>query len=728
MSERSEIEVFQELEGLCKQPGIIDVVAFLCFKDTFIHANEGKIDAEVMAQQYDRSKLSRTELSTLVGLVCKHGCIEKALNIKELGMYASQIYSLFEELHSTFYNASDFKELLENKVLPNKILSSGIFMREAIFYAGEGVYKHQYRDLSQIRYQADNTWLKNNKGFLIEHATEVITAIEQFQLDNINSHVSAAKSLYLASYLPIFKFTAQALTNYSILPIGIITAVISALSAIPSEGMSEFNSVDDFNHRNAFPIIQLDNNVFITLQSYSLWEALYESPFFWFNQDKSYLTTASKHRGEFTEDFTAQRLVEVFGEENVYTNIDIFEGKNKTGEIDVLVTFGHVAFVIQAKSKKLTIPARKGNSNQLKSDFKKAVQDAYNQAFSCAELLQKQGVTFKHSNGDILKLEQNYKTIFPFCVISDYYPALASQARQFLDFEITEQIQFPCVMDISLIDLLAEMLETPLLFIDYIQKRCDFADSLISHHELTILATYLKQNLYFEDDFNMIMLEDDISAELELAMLARRDGFDAPKTPEGMLTAHADTYVGGILSDIEHSPDYCMLQLGCHLLSLSGDTKEQYNENIEKLINLYQKDGNHHDITFGFTENKSGLTIHCNDESISTAYKKLATHSEKRKYTCKADTWIGLCFCPIKKEIKFATYHEALWEQSDELDEIVKDLPRIGKQHSINYENEKSAGQISPREKPPIVNQAVKVGRNTQCPCGSGNKYKRCCY
>jgi hypothetical protein len=723
MSKRLETEVFQELEYLCKQPGIIDVVAFLCFKDTFIHANEGKIDAEVMAQQYDRSKLSRTELSTLVGLVCKHGIVEQAITKIELEQHVTHIYTLFEELHSTFYNPIDFKELLEKKVLPNKIFSSGTFMREAIFYAGEGVYKHQYRDLSQTRYRADNAWLNNNKGFLIENAAGVITAIEQFQLNNINSLISAAKSLYLPSYLPIFKFTVQDLTNYSVLPVEIITAVISALSAMPSEGMAEFNSVDDFNHRNAFPIIKLNENEFITLQSYSLWEALYESPFFWFSQDKSYSITASEHRGEFTENFTAERLAEVFGEENVFTNIDIFEGKNKTGEIDVLVSFGHIAFVIQAKSKKLTIPARKGNSNQLKSDFKKAVQDAYNQAFTCAELLQKQGVIFKHADGDILELEQNYKTIFPLCVVSDYYPALASQARQFLEYKVTEQIQFPYVMDISLIDLLAEMLETPLFFIDYIQKRCDFAESIISHHELTILATYLKQNLYFEDSFNMIMLDDDISAELELAMLARRDGFDAPKTPEGMLTAHADTYVGGILSDIEHSSDYCMLQLGGHLLSLSGDTKERYNKEIEQLINLYQKDGNHHDRTFGFTEEKSGLTIHCNDEGISTAYEKLATHCEKRKYTCKADTWLGLSFCPIKKKFKFATYHESLWEQSAELDEIVKDLPRIGKQHRISYQSDSSTNQRTPVER-----QTNRVGRNKPCPCGSGEKYKRCCY
>ncbi|MDA1229904.1 MAG: SEC-C metal-binding domain-containing protein, partial [Planctomycetota bacterium] len=28
---------------------------------------------------------------------------------------------------------------------------------------------------------------------------------------------------------------------------------------------------------------------------------------------------------------------------------------------------------------------------------------------------------------------------------------------------------------------------------------------------------------------------------------------------------------------------------------------------------------------------------------------------------------------------------------------------------------------------PPIVNDSPRVGRNDECPCGSGKKYKKCC-
>ena len=95
-----------------------------------------------------------------------------------------------------------------------------------------------------------------------------------------------------------------------------------------------------------------------------------------------------KHRGEFTENFSAERLKIVFGEDRVFTNIDIVDSeKTKAGEIDVLVVYANRAIILQAKSKRLTIAARKGNDNCLRNDFKQAIQEAYNQGYSCANLL-----------------------------------------------------------------------------------------------------------------------------------------------------------------------------------------------------------------------------------------------------------------------------------------------------------------------------------------------------
>ncbi|AYL67244.1 prepilin peptidase [Citrobacter werkmanii] len=732
---RTEQEIFDELEGISAQEGFWEVVAFFCWKDTFIHFSGEMLDGEAFAQAFDRTRLSRTELSTLIGLACKSGFNNKQLGLEELKERAEHIWQLLDELHRSFYPPLDIASLSEKFDAKNGDASPDFgkfmreltpngdknhFMREAIFYGGDGVFKHQYRDLSKRRYSLDEDWVKANKGFKISQAVEVISAIEQIQLEKANQSVSSAKSWPLPYHLPMFIFAISEVVTRSGLGEEVVEAVIAALSANPKEGMNCFKSVDDFNHKNAFPIIKIDEGTFVSFQAYSLWEALYESPFFWFNEDKTYKSIASKHRGAFTEDFTAERLALVFGEENVLTNIDIFDGKGKAGEIDVLVTFGVFAIVVQAKSKKLTIEARKGNSKQLEDDFKKAVQDAYDQAYLCSQLLQKKGYIFKDESGREINIQPNFKTIFPICIVSDHFPALAAQARHFLKYQTTNVIKHPYVMDVFLIDMITEMLPSSLWVIDYLIKRSDYGDSLLSNHELVILSTYIKQNLYFEEEPTLVMLEDDISTDLELAMLARRDGHDCEKTPEGFLTFHKKSHVGSIINDIEFSADYCLQRLGLLLLSMDSDSINLINEAISKMIMQFKIDRRHHDISLPLLKEKTGLTVHCNEDDNETAYKRLVIHCEKRKYACKAESWVGCCFSPTKSIFRFATYHEGKWSQSDEMDRLVAHLKPISPEHKIENIRNLSFGK-----KPQM--KCEKIGRNDPCPCGSGKKYKRCC-
>lgn len=716
---RPEQEIFSDLERLCSSTGFIHVIAFFCFKDTFIHTVGEGLTPETLSQQFDKTRLSRTELSSIIGLMCKSEVSLEPISRAELEKLASKTWYLLEELHQSFIGPLDLSRIIGSK--ENIQSPENHFMREAIFYAGEGVYKHQYRDLAKIRYRKDTKWILENKGFHFDDVAKVFSAIESLQLNKINEIVNKAKSLELDSYLPMFQFNTSELSNFCNVAPKHISLIIEAFSSNFNEGMDGFNNVDDFNYKNAFPILRLGEDSYVSFQGYSIWESQYESPFFWFDSDEKYRNVASKNRGDFTEDYTAGRLSVVFTEKNVYTNIDIFEGKNKTSEIDVLVLFSNTAIVIQAKSKKLTIDARKGNSLQLKNDFKKAVQVAYDQAYLCSSLLDKENVVLKDVDGNIVTLKNELETIYPICVVSDYYPALAAQAREFLKYRTSEKIKTPYVMDVFLVDLLAEILDAPLFFLDYIRKRADFGQSILSNHELVILSTYLRQNLYFDDNPDLVMLEDDISSDIELAMLARRDGEDCPSIPPGMLTLHQGTHIGSIIDNIKSSEEFGLLSLGYHFLSLSGESINMLNDAIEQMINLYKVDKTHHDITLPLLKQKSGLTIHCNEDPTDLAHKRLIAHCEKRKYSTEAVTWHGVCFSPLRRCFTFATYHVSEHQQSDEMDRLVADLSPLEGAHKIK------SGKIKFPTKTKTMKKRAKIGRNEKCPCGSGKKYKKCC-
>ena len=63
------------------------------------------------------------------------------------------------------------------------------------------------------------------------------------------------------------------------------------------------------------------------------------------------------------------------------------------------------------------------------------------------------------------------------------------QAREFLKYETDEVIQTPLVADVFLIDVLAEMLPSPLRLLSYINRRVNYGERVTSINELTILAT-----------------------------------------------------------------------------------------------------------------------------------------------------------------------------------------------------------------------------------------------
>lgn len=714
---RKESEVFKDLEDLCLSPGYVHAIAYFCFRDNTIrYADEVK--PEDVLQQFSMERLVRTEISTLIGMACKKDIDDTLPSPDLMQEYISKTDSLLQELHQSMMPA--INELFD----PNKVgddsfnpFNSGAVLRESIFYGGESAYHFQYRDLSKEKYRKDNDWLIENKGYSLEQAMSVISSIQILQNDKINDVFARLIEKHPNEWtlLEAYTFSLEEIVNKSELDVEVAKKVIE--SFVSPVGQEDFTSLDDFNPINAYPIIKIQDDRYLLFQNYSLVEALYETPFFWFNSDEVYRNIAMRHRGEFTEEFSSTRLKRVFGERRVFQNVDILDDKNnKAGEIDVLVVFANRAIVLQAKSKKLTIAARKGNDLSLKDDFKKAVQDAYDQALACSNYLTNSSYKIVDGKGNEIAISREFKEIYPFCVVSDHYPALSFQARQFLEQKPTDVIKPAFVMDVFFLDVATEMLKSPLHFLSYVNRRTMYGDKILSTHELTILSYHLKQNLWMDGEYTMMQLGDDICADLDLAMLARRDGIPGSATPDGILTKYEGTHFDRLVKDIELRDHSATVDFGFMLLTLSGDTIEMINDGISKLLELGRKDGKHHDLTLGISEDSSGLTIHCNDDSDAEAAKRLDRHCELRKYEQKANQWFGVCIGSKSKRLRFGVNKDFKWEQSNEMDEVTKDLPKpqsLKGKNKVNFQT--------------VTRKSKKIGRNENCPCGSGKKYKKCC-
>lgn len=710
---RAEDEIFSDLERLCISPGYAHAIAYLCFRDNIIKFGE-ELTTKSVLQQFSMERLVRTEMSTLIGLMCKSEIDFSLPSADVLQEYVSRTDSLLQEIHRSMLNVqmSAFDpELISQGVDP---FDNGMAMREPIFYGGESAYAFQYRDFLAQKYMYDNDWFIANKGYSVEQLVGVVRAVSDLQNIRINETLNSlvVKSPDEWTILPGFMFSASDIADLCVFNVDVVRDVLNSFCLPNGAKNAKFSSLGDFNLVNAYPLICVDSGGYLLYQHYGLVEAMYETPFFWFLECPEYKDLAMEHRGRFAEDFVANRLASVFGSGNVYKNVNVTTSNGTVvGEIDVLVVFARRAIVVQAKSKKLTIAARKGNDNCIRDDFKMAIQDSYDQGFSCSEFLLDDVFNLVGSNGELIKCSRDFIDVFIFCVVSDHYPALSFQSRQFLKYQTTDVINAPFVMDVFLVDVLAEMLCTPLHFLSYIKRRALYSDKVMATHELTTLSYHLKQNLWVDGGFNLIHLADDICADLDLAMMVRREGLPGKAVPDGVLTKYAEGTVGRLLKHIESLEEPSIVELGFLLLSLSGETVDQVNKGVDALVAQGRKDNSGHDLTVFIGDGGAGITIHCNDDSDAPAALALKAHCLKRKYFHKAKFWYGLCVSTQTGLIRFAAVFDEIWKESDDMNELVQGMAML--QRNIKL------GGFSMKGK--------KLGRNDKCPCGSDLKYKKCC-
>jgi hypothetical protein len=713
---RTEREVLTELRTLCTRPGYVHAVAALCFRDNTLIYTDRMTEAD-MRDSFDPSRLLRTEMNTLLGLMLKASIDWTLPNPEVLSEYISASDQLLQELHDAMSGTFSLAEALAALKRGEHVnpFNSGDAMREPIFYAAESAYNFQYIDLAVLRYDADAEWLQTNVGFTIAQACVVADAIDQFLMERFPAFIETLRTLPPEEWtmLSAFSFTPQELAAYTGSETELVERILLQFTVPVGDTNPRFVSLQDFNQITATPLLRSPSGEFVSLQNYALAEAIYDSPFYWMQNDKDYRPRRDQHRGEFTESFVAERMKAVFGADRVFSNIDIWQNKTKIAEIDVLVVWADRVIIVQAKAKRLTIEGRKGNDQVIRDDFKKSVQNAYDQGLTCAECIGDPRYRFTRADDSTVDLP-DITEIFMFCVVSDHYPALSFQTRQFLNIREVEHIRAALVCDVFLIDVLTELLSTTLQFLSYISRRTRYADRLLAAQELTILAYHLKHNLWLEDTTSMLHLAEDFTASLDIAMTVRRRGVEGNATPDGFITHFDGNTLGRIVREVERRSEPAILDQGFQLLEMSGDAFDNLSRIIDRQAQRSAQDGKPHDVTMMFGDG-SGLTVVCSGEPESVATPKLTSYCTHRKYRQKANRWFGLCLTPKDAQLRFGLRLSGPWEQDDALDAATANMiepvsPKLA------YERAFRGGRMR-----------AKVGRNNPCPCGSGQKYKKCC-
>ena len=525
--ERSEQEIFDRLGCLCRTPGYIHALAYVAMRD-LVTFYEGALRPEDLSHLFSFERVIPREVMTLIGLLMQ-GPINVGLPAsRQLKEMVSETESALLELHgSILWEGTDnLRETLARGEQREGSELTAASLREPIFYGMDDSYMSQCRDFAVEKYALDADWIRRNKGFDPAVGPLVIRCVHSILGERWASVAGPFRAgTPVGAWTPLtgFTFAVSEVVERIGREAESVRALIDAFAAPPGEGNGEFSSLGSFNAAYERPLIPLGGDKYALLCPRALAQALYESPYFWMVQDREYRDTASQHRGNYTERFCAGCLGRVFGSGNVHRNVRIGP-KGREREIDVLVVFGDRALVAEAKSKRLTLASRQGNDAALKSDFKVAVEEAVGQVYATSGMLVRGEMRLIGGNGSRIELPERLQMVFPLTVLCDGYPALSAQCRAFLEDRRDAGVERVLVTDVFQLDLITEMLASPLRVLSYLEHRAGCGDGLHVDHERTSLALHLKQNLWVPSDINVVVVGEEPCADLDVAMAVRRDG------------------------------------------------------------------------------------------------------------------------------------------------------------------------------------------------------------
>jgi len=701
-------EIITNIESLVSTPGFVYAFTIMLCHDLFYNPEEA-MDINW------RERLNHNEFSFLAGLMVKNEIDLSIPSEEKVKQYIERTYELFEELHQAYLVPmnSTMKKVFQGTRSPEKfnedfnmIFQSGEVAAEPIFYSGSGAYEFQYLEFAAKRYLKDAAWIQKNKGLDIIKAIAATKELKIFLEKKLNTpSVSGFGSCeeYCKWILLAFCFRKEDLRNIA-QDSG--EAILSSFSIIPGTVNQKYSTPRAYNILDSHPIIQLESDLYFLPFTFGLAQSLYESPFYWMAQDKAYKDISFINRGEATVNIAFDMLVSVFGSGSVYKGAKVQRGRSTISDIDILAVAGNKAFVVQAKSKRLTELARKGNEQQIKNDFEKAIQETYEQGLACRKAILDKDSSLLSEDGSRIRLDESIDDVYIVCLTSDHYPALKFQVNHYLRKKAEDP--YPLTVNLFDLDVLTFYLKDPFEFLYYLRQRITFHDYFLAEEEMAFLGYHLKQKLFPAPNTSGTYIDQSMAQLIDAHFPIMRGQHPTLEPTERLHHKWANKKFTDVIEQIKGTRDPGFTDALFYLYDIAGSGADELINAMEETKQKSKRDGKSHDFSMIFEDGKSGVTF------ISQATgdgrlleRRLVDLCVARKYKTKADIWLGLAsIVHSENMIDAVVFNKEAWKFDPEIEAFSRVALKPGTF---------------------IVYPKRKVGRNDACPCGSSIKFKKCC-
>lgn len=387
-------------------------------------------------------------------------------------------------------------------------------------------------------------------------------------------------------------------------------------------------------------------------------------------------------------------------------------------ENDLLIIYYDVAIIAEVKAGSFIYTAPLVDYENHIQSYKKLIEDPGLQCKRTYDYLLANDTSIFYTENGIEKATietSSLSDVYMLSVTVDNINEFASKAEK-LSFL---NLQCPAI-SISVDDLMiyAHYFESPLTFLHFLKQRraATTVPNLATYDELDHLGLYIKYNCYhmnFEDKnhyspISVIGFREDLDDYFEKLYHPEL----TPSKPKQELPS----FIESIIIFLEKSNIFNKVLISNYILDFSQDAKENLCNRIEYALQRQRElhaslvlgsAGQHpRELRYTCFINQQGVAFTSSTEQVKYVLSTMLWNSEEnRALLCleldSADKISNVAFHLYKKQ-------EIPPDQVDEL---------------MTQGRERAAQRIKAYKK----KHGPKIGRNEDCPCGSGKKYKRCC-
>jgi len=249
-----------------------------------------------------------------------------------------------------------------------------------------------------------------------------------------------------------------------------------------------------------------------------------------FATDEKLKARYAKRRTKYLEETIVSEMKQALPQATIEPNLEWLEASSgKWFEVDCVIVAGPIAIVLEAKSQRVTPPARRGAGKRLKRDFQETVGASSEQAFRTAKMLEHANETavFRKKGGGEVKISvKGVRRVVTVSVLLDYLPAFTLCSKERVRAGLVDVDSPPSIaMSLSELFVVLEVLGGPAHVIHYFWRRHEIEEQVsYMGDEEDLLVFYLGngfgQLLRAQQEANAVISLGDASYQLRRYFMA----------------------------------------------------------------------------------------------------------------------------------------------------------------------------------------------------------------